>query len=451
MKSIVRVSVLAFSAALATGCVTPQKKADDKAAQAQAAVRDPGQNKENDKGQPAQAVAREASAKSTARPSAQATPSTASSLPAQARCSQAKWLGEEWGGRIAYAGGDCDNFGKPTGMATVLLNPTVPGNMPSGDTYLVEGLFVDGKAVPGTQYTVRAQTTRGLASGSMTCTNLWHQAGQPLTGKEDTQCQFSFTTKDMYKSRNGKPTAAQRSAGTFTGPVIVTPPRSGSSWGAKFSGAQGTLRVDDPFAWSLFEALNAQMVRNARGGQLNNLVSAIERSKLPPISALTLKGQAGAINAYHGLAGSWKGDVEFTMGGETLTAKNLALNANASTSGNGEFSFCGDNPSVTLVDRAGQSLELQLTIQKSGAGTDCYLTGFALSNGARLKASASGHTEKGWRDFVRSGFYLAGASASSPSEFRFGPLQVMPIWGTVTWPDGRVFDGRFENGKPLGQ
>ena len=73
------------------------------------------------------------------------------------------------------------------------------------------------------------------------------------------------------------------------------------------------------------------------------------------------------------------------MGGETLTAKNLALNANASTSGNGEFSFCGDNPSVTLVDRAGQSLELQLTIQKSGAGTDCYLTGFALSNGARLK------------------------------------------------------------------
>ena len=43
------------------------------------------------------------------------------------------------------------------------------------------------------------------------------------------------------------------------------------------------------------------------------------------------------------------------------------------------------------------------------------------------------------------------ASASSPSEFRFGPLQVMPIWGTVTWPDGRVFDGRFENGKPLGQ
>ena len=436
MKSVARISVLVVTTAFSAGCVTPQKTEDD--------------NKKNDKGKPTQAVAREASAKSTAKPSAQATPSTASSLPAQALCSQAKWLGQEWGGRIAYAGGDCDNFGKPTGMATVLLNPTAPGNLPSGESYLVEGLFVDGKAVPGTQYTVRAQTTRALASGSMTCTNLWHQAGQPLTGKDDAECQFSFTTKDKYKSRNGKPTSAQRSAGKFTGPVTVSPPRSGQSWGAQFSGAKGDLRVDNAFSWSLFEELNVQMMRNARGGQLNNLVSAIERSNLPAVSALTLKGQAGAIDAYYGLAGSWKGDVEFTLARETLTAKNLALNANASTSGNGEFSFCGDNPSVTLVDRAGQSLELQLTILKGPGAPVCYLTGFALTNGARLTASTSGYTEKGWRD-VQSGFYLAGASASSPSEFRFGPLQVVPIWGAVSWPDGRVFDGRFENGKPVGQ
>ena len=433
VKLIARIPVLAFSAALLTGCVTPQKKEEDK--------------KDSDKGKPTQAVAREASAKSTAKPSAQATLATSSSLPAQARCSQAQWLGQEWGGRIAYAGGDCDNFGKPTGMATVLLNPTAPGNLPSGQNYLVEGLFVDGKAVPGTQYTVRAQTSRGHAAGNMTCNNLWHQAGQPLTGKDDGECQFSFAT--TIKGPHG--TAMQRSAGAFTGPVTVSPPRSAVSWRAEFSGAKGTLRVDNAFAWSLFEALNYAVKSNAREGHLTGVVSAIERSNLPPISALTLKGQAGAINAYYGLAGSWKGDVEFLMGGETLTAKNITLSVDGTTTSKGGLSFCGDNPSVTLVDGSGRSLELQLTIRThGGGGSDCYLTGFALSNGARLKASTSGYTEKGWRD-VQSGFYLAAASASSPPEFRFGPLQLMPIWGTVTWPDGRVFDGRFENGKPVGQ
>lgn len=432
VKLMVRISVLAASAALLTGCVTPQKKEDGK-------------------GVPVQAGLRDAGTPSAGQPVAQQADASKSSLPLQATCSAAKWLGQEWGGRIAYAGGDCDNFGKPTGMATVRVNPPVLGETGSGESYLVEGLFVAGKAVPGTQYTVRAQKTLDIkasgngigVSASMTCTNLWHQPDQPLTGKDDAECQFSFAhSKKVYLSAkissNNTTTLVQRTAGKLTGPVVVTSPRGGHLWAAKFDNAKGSVRIDAPFPGSLLDELNQRVSRSIR-----RLEPTIAQSKLASVSTLTLQGVGGSLDARHGLTGAWVGDIEFVMGGETLTAKGVSLSD--------ALSFCGDNPSVTLVDRSGRSLVLHLTVQKWAGGVECYPSGFTLQNGARLTASASEYTEGSWPRGVRSAFYLAAASTSSPSDFRFGPLQLMPIWGTVTWPDGRVFDGRFENGKPIGQ
>ena len=410
MRKEVSLSLLALGLMLSAGCVTVQEK--------KAAQDNPGGD---------------SSSSSRSKPAKQAAPqpviASMSSLPVQLRCTETKWRGREWNEPIGYAAGDCDNYGQPTGMAAVAVDPNPYGGTKYSNKspFVVEGLFVDGKPVPETQYTVRAEYADRDESFQLTCANLWYQPGELLVGKEDGECQFAYSDVKKYGLSKNRTTFRQRISGKFVGPMSVSP----KEWKVALGAAQGQLNVEGHLPGNLFDPL-------ARDGNHAH----VRGSSALPISTLSFQGKGGILTRST-MRGAWTGDINMVIAGQTLSAKQVSLNFGGMYDPHVGLRLCGemDNPNLTLFDASGRSLALQLT-KTSG----CNVTGFAIQNGARLEATSSNIEMPGFDRQLRSLAYVD--AGPGPAEFTFGPLQLVPVWGTVTWPDGRVYDGRFDNNAP---